>query len=336
VKKFLQNLTLLFFTIVVTVVFCEIILYYFFPQRSTYPRFKFSSEYGNCLYENTTIISKQGNRWEFHYVINSLGFRGKLIEIKKKYDKKNIVVLGDSYTFGAGADEGKLYTQVMDSLLTDYDVINLAVGGWGLTQQIRKFYEMGILYQPDIFILQFCSNDLDDIVANKVTVIEDGKFKFTNSDLSINDVKKYLSYSIIQKSQIYNLFRNTAFRYFAKKTIQKGIDELAKSSANTIDIREEFYNELLEKFANDIHQKGIKFIFISVNDQLKTAENVAQKVKELNNKKIITYLETAGWFDIKDTSYHSPEGHPWGNKAHQVIGKKISDYILNLRSIDSK
>ena len=56
--------------------------------------------------------------------------------------KPNIVLLGDSYTFGFGVNDGNEFAAVMSrELSSDYNIINTGVGGWGLTQQIRRYYE---------------------------------------------------------------------------------------------------------------------------------------------------------------------------------------------------
>ena len=140
------------------------------------------------------MINACPGRWEFTYTTNEYQYRGLPVPISNIYEKENIIVLGDSYSFGQGVNDGDEYPAIIDAQLKeDFNVINLSVGGWGLTQQIRRYYEFGQLYSPKIVLLQFCANDPHDNFKNMVTIIENGRFKFQNSNNTINFVKKFLS-----------------------------------------------------------------------------------------------------------------------------------------------
>jgi hypothetical protein len=299
------------------------------PQVSMYPRWKFSEKYGAELIENAQMVHERPGRWKFIYTINKYQYRGKLTPISGKYDRENIIVLGDSYSFGTGVNDGEEFASVMaQKLKSRNNVINLSVAGWGLTQHIRRYYEFGQLYFPKIVILQFCNNDPRDNFTNKVVFIENGEFQFQNSNNSINWVKKYFSDSIIQKSQIYNLIRDYLYRIFTNTQIEKE----AKSYKEHYEIddkylaEEQFYNELLELFVKDLNQKGIKVIMISVDNELDVYPNIKAKVSELNSNKLIDYLEVMSWLrDVSD--YGTPEGHAWGEKAHKIIGKNLAETI---------
>lgn len=307
----------------------ELLLRIFFPQEYMYPRWKFSPKYGAVLFDNCKMIHACPGRWKFIYKINEYHYRGKLIPISNVYDKKNIIILGDSYSFGHGVNDRDEYSAVIaNKLKYNYNIINLSTGGWGLTQQIRRYYEFGQLYFPKIVLLQFCDNDLDDNFVNMVTTIEKGKFKFQNSKNTSNWIKKYLSRSIIQKSQIYNLFRDAAYQFFARRIAKK--EKLNYQKKNSYDKKispkEQFYNELLELFTKDLDQKGVELIMISVNRQLEQFPNIKAKVSDLSSKGLINYYDVIPWFE-NVSNYGSPEGHLWGKKAHYILGEKLSEII---------
>ena len=60
----------------------------------------------------------------------------------------------------------------MDSYLNNYNVINLGGSGWGLTQEIKRFYEFGQLYHPKVIILQFDETDPKDNFNYKLVEVE--------------------------------------------------------------------------------------------------------------------------------------------------------------------
>jgi len=98
-----------------------------------YPRWEFSPAHGTMLFGNQKIVHTYPSRWEFIYTINEYQYRGKSIPISNSYGKDNIIVLGDSYSFGTGVNDGEEYTAVMaDRLKEHYNVINLSVGGLGV------------------------------------------------------------------------------------------------------------------------------------------------------------------------------------------------------------
>jgi hypothetical protein len=206
-------------------------------------------------------------------------------------------------------------------------VTNLAVGGWGLTQHVRRYYEFGRLYSPGTVILQFCLNDLHDNFNNQVTIIENGRFKFIDSNSGINWIKKFLSDSPIQKSQIYNLFRDSIYLFFARRNIETASRRAAQDAAsNKIPIREQYYIDLLDLFATDLSDNGVRLILIAVNEHLDKAPNVKSRVLDLEARGLLDYVEVVDFFD-GDSDYSSPEGHLWGKKAHRVLGEKLTEVV---------
>lgn len=332
-KKIIFSAMTFILVLIIIVIAGEILLTFFNTQPYMYPKWEFSSEYGSIPYKNKNIIQARSGHYKFTYKINSYRYRGELIPISNSYEKENIVILGDSYTFGHGVNDGEEYAAVMSKILDKrFSVINLGVGGWGLTQQIRRYYELGQLYSPKIVILMFCANDPKDNFKNKVTIIENGRFKFQNSNNIFNWKNKYLADSIIQKSQLYNFIRGRFHGYSDSIIVNKEIKNSKTNSRTQGEIPEKeiFYNELLGKFALDLKDKGIDFIMISVPNQLNRFDHIERKVNELNSQGFVNYIEIAPWFQnlTKDLNLISPEGHP-GKDWHYIIGNKLSEIILD-------
>lgn len=317
-KKILFIIIIISISLFIGIISCEIIVRFISPQALFYPRWQFSPEYYFVLPVNTRIRHSLSKRWQFIYTINAYGYRGPLVDISNKYYKKNIVVLGDSYAFGTGVNDGEEFPAIMQKILSeDYDVINLACGGYGLAQEIRRYYEFGELYLPRIVILQYCENDLEDNIFCPVTEIIDGRFNFKNSTNRLHWTHILLSNPIVQNSQLYSYIRKIRYMHSRKLLI-----------GNNLSILENNYNALLDMFAKDLHNKGIKLIFISVNGHLEAYPKIINCIKNLEKQKAITYIAVEPWFEnIKD--YGTPEGHQWGLKAHSIIGRKLAKYIID-------
>lgn len=316
-------------TSLVTIVLGELLIGLINPQTTLVPRQEASTEYGFLNYSDTRRVHERRGKWRFVYTTNQYGNRGKAIPISNQYDIPNLIVLGDSYSFGDGVNDGEEYSSIMANALSGkYNVTNLAVGGWGLTQSIRRYYEFGQLYSPNIVLLQYCENDLGDNFTYPVTVIEEGKFKFVESKHPALWAKKYLGRSFIQRSQIYHLLRQSIYQYFTQEHDEDMLRILSEDAeSGPIPIKERYYIDLLDLFATDLHVKGTQLLFISVNEDLESAPYVKKKVLELEANGVLDYIEVVDFFEgVVD--FGTPEGHIWGKKAHQIIGEELSKIVL--------
>lgn len=309
----------------------ELLVRYIAPQPYLYPRLQYSEDYGFTLYRNTRMVNGIPGGFRFYYTVNEYGYRGIPVPPAPDERRVRIVVLGDSYGFGIGVPDGEEFASVLRSELGDgFDVINLSVGGYGLTQEIRRYYELGRMYRPQVVILQFCANDPLDNLENMVAVVEADSFAFRRTNSSVAWLKQYLSASPIQMSQLYNFLRDRLYivlsnRKVINARISGGCDP-GSGQGGVISPEEEFYCRLLENFARGMHRRGVRFIIISVNGQIDQFPYIRKKVDELNTKKVLEYIEVAPWFEgVED--FGSPEGHSWGSRAHAIIGTHLAKII---------
>lgn len=97
---------------------------------------------------------------------NNHGWRDRDRAYENRTGAYRILVLGDSNTFGGIVPAEKVYTRVLEDRLRsgglDVEVINIAYGRWGTDQQLEALMREGLLYEPDLIIVQFCTNDLQD------------------------------------------------------------------------------------------------------------------------------------------------------------------------------
>ncbi len=334
-----------FLTAVVTVgimfVLGEILIGLASPSEYLYPRYQFSAEYGLIPFPNVVMVHGIPRKYEFRYTVNSMQSRGEVVEPRVS-GLPAVVVLGDSYSFGMGVSDGEEYPTVMRTRLSGRaDVVNLGEPGWGLTQEIRRYYDTGARYDPKIVVLQFCANDPYDDLANRVTVVENGEFKFVDSQNSLNFVKKYLSRSFVQHSQLYNFFRMRASRLVLDRMTQHAAEKLDATApdaanADVVPGIERTYIELLGLFAAKLHAEGRQLWVISVDHQLEQFPHINAAVHGLDARGELRYLEVLEWLK-GNKPYGSPEGHLWGAHAHMLIGNhlagKVADALTDSSSV---
>ncbi|KAB2839851.1 MAG: SGNH/GDSL hydrolase family protein [Burkholderiales bacterium] len=296
------------------------------PPPMMYPRYVHSERFGHLFPSSSTIVEEVPGQWRFVYRTNEYGYRVPMPEISNCYELPNIVVLGDSNTFGLGVDDGHEYPSRLTTKMKGVaSVINLGIGSFGLTHQIRAFYEFGLLFQPNVVVLQFAANDPDDNVYEKVTVLESGRFRFRR-DGSMNSamgrVKTWLSQSFLQQSALYNLARNRAYAMWRAKATDSDTaqHQLEKST---------FHNSLLTAFAHDLEHRGIALVFFSVPGHLDEWPEIRDAVEDLHDRQLLHYVDSTHWFD-GITDYGTPEGHPWGQKGHAVVAENLAKKLLPL------
>src|SRR6266702_7210137 len=223
-------------------------------------------------------------------------------EISNRYDRPNVVILGDSATFGQGVNDGEEYPLVLAKQLAgEASVVNLGVPSFGLTHEIRTFYEFGLLFQPAVVVLQFTSNDPDDNFYERVTTVEDGRFHFPRDrsmGSGLSRLKDWLSGSILQRSAAYNFVRNYAYAYWQARVV-------GRESADDKARKEGFYNQLLIAFAEDLRRRRIRLVLFDVPGHLAQWPGILGKVEALDRGGLLSYLHTDQWFEGV-TDYSTP------------------------------
>jgi hypothetical protein len=102
------------------------------------------------------------------YRVNADGFRDRLYARPKPEGVWRIVVLGDSLAFGSAVAEEDTFPKVLETRLAKLvpearvEVMNLGVSGYNPYTEARLLEDVGVTYEPDLVLVQFCINDLND------------------------------------------------------------------------------------------------------------------------------------------------------------------------------
>lgn len=102
------------------------------------------------------------------YRISEDGLRDSVYARPKPDGVFRVVVMGDSVSFGYGVEEADAYPQVLEELLAKslpdsrVEVVNCGVGGYNPYNEAKLLEGVGQTYEPDLVLVQFCINDLND------------------------------------------------------------------------------------------------------------------------------------------------------------------------------
>jgi lysophospholipase L1-like esterase len=105
--------------------------------------------------------------------ISSQGLRDREYTLTKPENTKRIAVLGDSIAFGWGVENNQCFPKLLEKMLNTcskkykYEVLNFAVPGYNLEQELIALREKVIKFNVDYALLYSNNNDFEDPIMNK-------------------------------------------------------------------------------------------------------------------------------------------------------------------------
>jgi len=227
-KKIIANLTLLAATIIAFIVFLEIALRLFYPQNLN-PEFLPTTNLGTFS-EYDQILGwklKPGAEGylfsgEFKtYVKNNAQGMRMSRNITQQKSKYRIAVLGDSMIWGFGVEESDRVSENLERQLKNAEVLNFGVSGYGTDQEYLQLNKTVLKFQPDMVIIAFYANDLEDAGNSIRYDYPKPLFKLKNNTLELTNVPvpkrenwEDRTYPISTKINLYLSHKSHAFVFF--------------------------------------------------------------------------------------------------------------------------
>ncbi|MCI0393136.1 MAG: GDSL-type esterase/lipase family protein [Acidobacteria bacterium] len=179
----LKRIFLVIGSLVISLLVAEGITRLFFGGRVVlFPRFHDEASYGKYtirrLRPDTTFWHRSvDGSWKF--VTNSKGFRS---DSEYSYSKPTgvlrVISLGDSHTEGFECHQDKTYSSVIQRYLgkrgIKAEVINAGVSGFGTAEALTFLENEGIKYSPDVVVLGYFANDVDDNIKADLFRLDNG------------------------------------------------------------------------------------------------------------------------------------------------------------------
>lgn len=153
-------------------------------------------------------IPDTGVTW--NYRINSDGFRGE--DFDSEADRKRVLFIGDSYTFGWAVDQDEVLTESVKRVLVkppyklEIDAYNLGVPGYNTVQEYYLLNQVVDRYAPALVVLGYVMNDLEP--QRSVPERPSVRYKYVISWL-LAFIKEQINYYIYDGKPILNTGINT-------------------------------------------------------------------------------------------------------------------------------
>ncbi|MEK6901422.1 MAG: hypothetical protein AABX37_03710, partial [Nanoarchaeota archaeon] len=163
-NSLILNIFLLVGTILVFIILLELSLRLFYPMKisATEPDAllgfrnipQWEGYYRNAQFLQTEYFVKTTH--------NSLGLNNKELDIQPLSEQNVILIVGDSFTYGAGVSQEQAFPQITQKLLGEqYTVINAGTPGYDLSQYLAFIKQKSSFYHPDMIVIGlFVGNDL--------------------------------------------------------------------------------------------------------------------------------------------------------------------------------
>lgn len=204
-KKLTTNILLGLFTSSILFTGFELALRIFLPQNliNNEPIY-----IADPVIEKRLIASSQFRfqNAEYRYTVktNNEGFRDRYHNKQKPENVRRILIIGDSFTYGPGVAQNKIYPALLEeSLNTEtagfkYEVLTMACGGFGPEHYAAILKNIGLQYKPDLVILGiYVDNDVTDTMDLGDELIPEERSFLFNLLYPINNFLEERSHAFI-------------------------------------------------------------------------------------------------------------------------------------------
>ena len=271
--------------------------------------------------------------YEFDVVVshNEHGFRKHKTPVPA-HPSQRAFVLGDSFTWGWGVGQGKVFTEAMRRLLPEFDVQNFGLNGSGTVQQYRIFEDRirDSLRTGDVVIVNFCFNDFSDNISSSLSArVVDGQVE-THGPRELGSTLKD---ELKDASCLFNLIAYRIDHWKLEGKIEhrrrRGINPADAPLPPADDEEDAVMRHFLARFQADCETAGARFLVAHTgSERLETCARLAA-VETLDLSPSLRAAVESGRFERIDF----PTDAHWNESGHMVVGEAISEYLKGMSQI---
>lgn len=282
--------------------------------------------------------------------INSLGLREREIEEKRG---KRILLLGDSFVFGYGVEEGERFGRLLEPMV-QAEVVSVGFsGGAGPDMLYRYLMSRGLSLQPDrVILVLFPYNDLSDIESDR-WMEEDGRVVSVKSNFSrvedgyLSGIYRHWKFRVplLRHSQFFQLlvphFESLLYR---AKLVARKLEIVVPSRdekhrvclylvrcVGSWETAVENGKRILRMYKKDMEILKIPFsvVVVPAADQVFGSDPVETVWHRLLREEDIPFLDLSRY--LKESGYsqkelYLPDGH-WTPLGHQIAAEAMAQWI---------
>ena len=278
---------------------------------------------------------------------NKHGHRGRDYGPERLNGKYRVLILGDSFTEGVHVKDEELFSSRLENLNPEIEAINAGIGGYGTVQEYLYLTSEGLRFRPDLVLLMFFENDLDDNCLSyypgfgprPYAVLRDGEIEIIER-LEYEDFQKFvlpvpLWTFLSRRSYLYYFVNVYVYqRIFAEKMRQLQRLDLEKTRRCG---RHEIFNGLIVKIRNLLAADGVQFgvVLIPSRDEVengssKTQQSILGFCREYDVNCVALLNRLMERRALGDRLYFSVDIH-LTKDGHKIVAEEIDGFITTLR-----
>jgi hypothetical protein len=272
--------------------------------------------YFRFFYVRSYAFSMLGNNFSKKYYKNDKWqFRDSELPLSK--DKINIIVIGDSYTYGHGLkDPEERYSNILRNELKQYHIVNMSKNGASTEDEISfllKNHRPGT--ETGLVILNYVFNDIEDSIPLEKRYRKKKPNKTVNNLIKFSELFKQLYYRFIYPLEEVNL------NYTRMLSDAYDNDEILNEHSEKI--------RILDFVVTDLYHAKLLIMawpyLLSIND-LQQYSKMLNIFKKLNIP-CIDLAEHFKRYDSKKLIANEQDPHP--NKlTNKIVSGIAKDYIV--------
>ena len=265
----------------------------------------------------------------YFIVTNSKGLR----DVEHTYEKPpgifRIVVIGDSFVFGAGGVEpAQRFTDILQASTRNVEVINMGVPAYGTDQEYSYLATEGLKYHPDLVLLCAFYNDFHESFStiNPSNGRPKGYFSLNGDQLVFHPPEFSMFYRLAQHSYLLGMADLELARIWSAYDRRFRRRHLVLDAKTRLAV----FKQLFAGAADLCQQHGAAFVLVYFPFQAQYEPWIIQRVMyDLADTKGIDTLDLMDVMKLANRVHpaYIPHDIHFSAYGHQVVARTLLDYL---------
>jgi lysophospholipase L1-like esterase len=280
------------------------------------------------------------------------GFRRPEHQTPRSESRMAVLAFGDSFTWGWGVGQGRVFTDVLSRLMPDVHVVNFGLNASGTVQQFALFEAYGKeqLQPGDVVLLMFFNNDFEENVTGRLRAdVRNGQVVLAGPprqlDFRPSDAVEGSSYLI-------NLV------FFSADRLKAAIRQMRahRRSERLVELGERapeiaVFRHYLAAFRDGCLERSAHFVPVYIPEQAELGETPEEDESRLRNDQAFrrAFFNSTQALGLPTIDLLPPflaakhDGPPaqrltflhdahWNDQGHEVAARAITDYLASLEA----
>jgi hypothetical protein len=350
-KNLLKNVALVLASCLIAGSIGEGMVLLFLGEQPKFPRHVVGSSFGLRINQPNARYRQKWADGLVHVRINGQGLRADHdFSYAKPDGVKRIVSLGDSFTMGYEVEQDQTFSAIVEQQLRlrgiNAEVLNTGVSGYGNAEELLYLERELLKYNPDIVLLSFTPNDLEDNVRTNLFKLVDGKLVEADSSyipagkianfLNTNPIANLLS----ERSNLFVFLKEQTTLLVKSRTVQKNMEAVEQKDVDAalkdpeIIYQRQLAGAIFERLYQLTRSRNIPLVIHSIPAYLPVVTQFVEvfPFDEFNLRRPgILFLASKPLLDPylgKQTLVNLRATRHWSAFSHRIAGEALAKLIM--------